>query len=85
MSAPLDELLAAVPRWRRPATRAALALARRPRGLALLRRMAPADQAAAGIVAMGRYDDPAIARSLGWDAEAVARRGRELRRAEGRP
>jgi hypothetical protein len=47
--------------------------------------MAPADQAAAGIVAMGRYDDPAIARSLGWDAEAVARRGRELRRAEGRP
>jgi hypothetical protein len=83
--APLDELLAATPRWRRPAMRAVLALARRPRGLALLARMSPADQAAAGIVAMGRYDEEAVATSLGWDAEAVARRGRELRRAEGRP
>jgi hypothetical protein len=81
----LHELIAAVPRWRRPALRALMALARRPRGLALLRLLAPADQAAAAIVAMGRYDDPARARLLGWDAAAVAGRGRELRRAEGRP
>jgi hypothetical protein len=82
---PLQPLLAGVPRWRRPCTRALLALACRPRGLALLRLFAPADQAAAGIVAMGRYDDPLVARFLGWDADAVARRGRELRRTEGRP
>jgi hypothetical protein len=62
-----------------------LALARRPRGLAVLRLFAPADQAAAGIVAMGRYDNELVARALGWDADAVTRRGRELRRAEGRP
>lgn len=85
MSDSLDELLAAVARWRRPATRAMLGLARRPRGLRLLRLVSPADQAAAGIVAMGRYDDPARALALGWDAEAVAARGRDLRRAEGRP
>jgi hypothetical protein len=81
----LDELLRAVPRWRRPGMRALLALGRRPRGLGLLRLLAPADQAAAALVALGRYDDPARARRLGWDAEAVASRGRELRRAEGRP
>ncbi|MGO9888813.1 MAG: hypothetical protein ACLP0L_13010 [Solirubrobacteraceae bacterium] len=37
-----------------------------------------------GLVAMGVYDDPEVARTLGWDAEAVAARGRELRRSEGR-
>ena len=45
----------------------------------------PADQAAWGLVAMAHYDDPAVARSLGFDPEAVAARGRALRRAEGRP
>jgi hypothetical protein len=34
---------------------------------------------------MGRYEDPVVARALGWDAEAVVARGRALRRAEGRP
>ena len=34
---------------------------------------------------MGHYDDPEVARALGWDAEQVVARGRELRRSEGRP
>jgi hypothetical protein len=34
---------------------------------------------------MERYEDPALARELGWDAEVVAARGRALRREEGRP
>jgi hypothetical protein len=85
MSDSLKELIAAVPRWRRPGMRALLALAQRPRGMALLRLIAPADQAVAAILAMGRYDDPGLARRLGWDADAVAARGRELRRVEGRP
>ena len=85
MSDSLSELIAAVPSWRRPGTKAVLALARRPRGLALLRLIAPADHAASGIVEMGRYDDPQKAKALGWDAEAVAARGRALRREEGRP
>jgi hypothetical protein len=76
----LGELIRAVPSWRRPGMNALLALARRPRGLRLLRLLAPADQAAAALVALGRYDDPARARQLGWDAEAVIGRGRELRR-----
>ena len=37
------------------------------------------------VLAMSRYDDPALARELGWDADAVVARGRALRRAEGRP
>jgi len=65
--------------------RALFALARRPRGLALLRVIGPADQAAHGMLALSRYDDPAVAAALGWDAEAVAKRGRQLRELEGRP
>jgi hypothetical protein len=57
--------------------RAMLALASRPRGLALLHRLAPADQAAAGMLALARYDDPAVARTLGWDADAVVVRGHD--------
>ena len=62
-----------------------LALARRPRGLALLARVPLAQQAAFSTLAFGRYDDPAVARELGWDAEQVIAAGRALRRAEGRP
>jgi hypothetical protein len=51
----------------------------------LLARLAPADQLAGGLVAMERYETPALARALGWDAEAVRARGQELRRREGRP
>jgi len=82
---PLDELIDAGPRWQRPGKRVLLALARRPRGLRLLQRFPPADQAGAGLVALARYDDPDRARALGWDADAVVARGRELRRREGRP
>jgi hypothetical protein len=38
-----------------------------------------------GVAAMGVYDEPEVARTLGWDAEAVVARGRALRRSEGRP
>jgi hypothetical protein len=60
-------------------------LARRPRGLALLAKLAPADQAGTGLGAMAHYDEPDTARALGFDADAVVARGRELRRREGRP
>lgn len=85
MSDGLDSFLAAAPWPQRPGLRLLLALARRPRGAILLRRLPLAAEAAAATLALGRYDDPAIAAPLGWDAEAVAARGRRLRRAEGRP
>jgi hypothetical protein len=62
-----------------------LSLLRRPRGAGLLARVPAAHQAAAAVLAMGRYDDPGVARALGWDAAGVVARGRALRRAEGRP
>lgn len=61
-----------------------LALARRPRGMALLRRVPTAGELAQSLLAMEHYDDPAVSRSLGWDAAAIAARGRELRHMEGR-
>jgi hypothetical protein len=81
----LAEFIAASPRPQRLGLRLLVALARRPRGLALLAKLSPADQAATGLAAMARYDDPDRARALGFDADAVVRRGRELRRTEGRP
>ena len=81
----LEEFIAASPAAQRPTMRLLLTLARRPRGLALLAKLAPADQAAAGLEAMARYDDAETARALGFDADAVVARGRELRRSEGRP
>jgi hypothetical protein len=62
-----------------------LALALRPRGAAVLAHMAPLHQALGSLLAMVRYDEPAQARALGWDAEAVVARGRALRRSGGRP
>jgi hypothetical protein len=85
VSRPLDEAVAAGHWPERAGLRALLAIARRPRGAALLSHFPPADQAALSLLAMERYDDPAVARALGFDADAVARRGRELRRAENRP
>lgn len=84
MDARLEEFIAASPRAQRPALRILLALGRRPRGLALLAKLAPADQAATGLEAMARYDDTARAQALGYDADAIIARGRELRRKEGR-
>ena len=73
----LDAMIAAAPVWRRPGMRAMFALASRPRGLALLHRLTPADQAATGMLALARYDDPDVARALGWDAHAVVARGHD--------
>lgn len=81
----LEEFLAAAPPVNRLGLRLALALARRPRGARLLARVPLAEQAAWATLSLGRYDDPALARTLGWDAEGVVARGRALRRAEGRP
>lgn len=77
--------MAAAPWPQRAGLRALLAIARRPRGVALLARAAPWDQVAHGLLTVERYDDPEVGRALGWDANAVIARGRELRRAEGRP
>ena len=85
MSASLDEFVAAGPWPLRVVIRALLPLARRPRGRALLRLVTGADQALGGVAAMGYYDQPDVARRLGWDADSVIARGRALRREEGRP
>jgi hypothetical protein len=85
MGGPLDTFLAAAPWPQRGVLRALLSLASRPRGAALLGRLAPLDQLSHGLLALGRYDEPQLSRALGWDGDAVVARGRELRRAEGRP
>ena len=61
------------------------AVGRRPRGKALLERAPALDQLAQMLLGLGRYDDPEVARALGWDGAAVVARGRALRQAEGRP
>jgi hypothetical protein len=85
MSEGLERFLAAAPWPQRPALRLLLALARRPRGAAALRRAPKLEQAASSTLSLARYDDPVVARALGWDAAAVVARGRELRRTENRP
>lgn len=85
MSAPLDAFVAAAPQPQRAGLRAMVALVRRPRGNALLGRLAPADQLAYGMLAMEHFEDPDVSAGLGWDADAVAARGLALRREEGRP
>lgn len=85
MSGDLDRFIAAGPWPERSGIRLLVALARRPRGSRLLARLAPLDQLTGGLLAMEHYEDPALARGLGWDADAVAARGRTLRREEGRP
>jgi len=85
VSRPVESFLAAAPWPQRAGLRIMVALGRRPRGTALLRRLAPADQLAQSLLGMERFEEPAVARALGWDADAVVARGRALRRAEGRP
>lgn len=85
MNGGLDSFLDAAPWPQRAALRVLLALARRPRGAALLARVPLAERAACSTLGLGRYDDPAVAGALGWHADAVADRGRALRRAERRP
>jgi hypothetical protein len=81
----LDAFVAAAPQPQRAGLRLLIALERRPRGRRLLGRVDLLDQLANGLVAMGRYEDPVNAVALGWDADAVAARGRALRREERRP
>lgn len=85
MNEVLNEFVAAGPAIQRPGLRAMLALARRPRGRVILNRLPLARQAADSLLALAHYDDPDRSRALGWDADAVAQRGRDLRRREGRP
>lgn len=85
MSAGFDRFIAAAPWPQRVALRVLLALVRRPRGAALLARSPLLEQAAWATLSLGRYDDPARGRALGWDAGEVVARGRALRHAEGRP
>lgn len=85
MSASLDAWVSAGPWPQRAAIRALLALAVRPRGAALLRRLGPVGQLTGSMVAMGRFDDPDRSAALGWDPRAVVASGRELRSVEGRP
>jgi len=84
VNASLDAWIAAGPWPQRVGVRTLLALAVRPRGAALLRRLGPVGQLTNSMVAMGHFDDPSRSRALGWDPEAVAARGRELRASEGR-
>lgn len=81
----LDTFIASAPPLQRMGMRALVALARRPRGAALLARMPTANQLAQIVLSLGRYDNPAVGRALGWDGAEVVARGRALRRAEGRP
>jgi hypothetical protein len=80
----LDVFVDAAPQPQRSGLRLLIALERRPRGRRLLGRVHAIDQLANGLLAMGRYEDPVNAVALGWDADAIAARGRALRRAEGR-
>jgi hypothetical protein len=84
-SVALDLFLAGAPEPQRSGLRLLTAIARRPRGMRLLAQLPPADQLALALLAMERYDDDAVGRELGWDPDAVAARGRALRRTEGRP
>jgi hypothetical protein len=81
----LERLIDDGPWPQRAGIRALLALGRRRRGAALIARWPLAEQLVCSTLALEHYDDPAVARELGWDASAVIARGRALRRAEGRP
>lgn len=81
----IGRFLAAAPWPQRVGLRLLMPLERRPRGAALLARFPMAEQAAHAVLALARYDDPVVARALGWDARAVVAHGLALRRAERRP
>jgi hypothetical protein len=81
----LDRFVAPGPWPQRAGLKLLIELGRRPRGLALLRRVPLLEYTATSLSELLRYDEPARARALGYDADAVVARGRALRRAEGRP
>lgn len=81
----LEEFVASAPALQRAGMRVLVALARRPRGAALLARAPTVNQLAQIVLALGRYDNPEVSRALGWDGVEVVARGMALRQAEGRP
>jgi hypothetical protein len=85
MSDALESFLDASPAPQRVGLAVLLAVGRRPRGATFLTRLPALSQAVRSLLAMERYDDPVLSRSLGFDAQAIVARGRELRRAQGRP
>ena len=85
MSEGVEAFVASGPWPQRAVLSALVAIGRRPRGARLLARAPLLEQAASAVLALGRYDAPAVSRSLGWNADAVVARGLELRRAEHRP
>jgi hypothetical protein len=85
VSARFERFVSAAPQPQRATMRLLIALAGRPRGARVLARVPQLQQLAASLLALSRYDEPSLARALGWDAEAVVARGRALRRSEGRP
>lgn len=84
MSGVLNDFLAGSPQPQRAGLKLVLSLAKRPRGAVFLTSMPMLSQAAGSLIAMARYDDPEVAKRLGFDAEAVVKRGKQLRQAEGR-
>jgi hypothetical protein len=80
-----DKFNSSAPPLQRTGMRVLVALARRPRGAALLAHAPAANQLAQIVLSLGHYDDPEVARALGWNAAEVVARGRALRRAEERP
>jgi hypothetical protein len=85
MGASFERFVSAAPPTRRVAMRLLITLAARPRGASVLARLPQLQQLAVSLHALSRYDEPSLARALGWDAEAIVARGRALRRSEGRP
>jgi hypothetical protein len=85
VSCSLDGFLDAAPQPQARALRLLLALVRRPRGARLLGSLPPLRLLAGGLLGSARCENDAVARPLGWDADTVVARGRQLRRAEGRP
>ncbi|MGA7704245.1 MAG: hypothetical protein WB998_05050 [Solirubrobacteraceae bacterium] len=81
----LEQFIASAPQPQRAGMRMLLAVGRRPRGKSLIERAPAVDQLAQMLLGLGRYDDPEVAKALGWDGAAVVARGRALRRSEGRP
>jgi hypothetical protein len=81
----LQVFIAAAPWPQRVGLRMLLALARRPRGAALMAIAAPLDQLPRGLLTVEHYDEPAVGCTLGWDSGGVLARGRELRAGAERP
>lgn len=85
LTSALEQFLAGAPPPQRAGLKLLLQIGARPRGKALLASAPVLHQVASSLLEMARYDDPSVSKSLGFDAEEVVKRGRELRAAEGRP